>query len=395
LPHLSKKFMNLGESQTVGLTSLTNDLIRQGNDIVTLGVGEPDFDTPENIKRAGIRAIRRGETKYTAVDGLYDLKQAVISRLGEKYNAAYTPAEIVVTGGAKQAVAQALFAVCDPGDEVILPKPYWVSYPELARLAGATVRYVSTTSDAGLKITAAQLERAIGPKTRVLILNSPGNPSGVVYQAEELQEIVNVVHKSGIFVLADEVYDQIVYDNKSFVSLSSFAEIKDQLLYVNGASKSFAMTGWRIGFLAAHKDVAAAVKKYQGHTTSNASTISQHAAIEAYVGDKTFIQDMVAAYQQRRDYVIKRMKDFGNVQCVLPQGAFYAFPDFSSYYNNDLGLTSSIEFCSYLLQKFHVAIVPGIAFGMDRHDRLSYAASLDTLEKAFDRIGAGLESISQ
>jgi len=385
--------MSLGESQTVGLTSLTNDLIRQGKDIVTLGVGEPDFDTPENIKLAGISAIRQGRTKYTAADGMYDLKQAIISWLAEKYNASYAPGEIVVTHGAKQAVAQALFAVCDAGDEVILPKPFWVSYPELARLTGATVKYVSTSLDSKLKITAEQLERAIGPKTRLLILNSPGNPSGAVYRADELQEIVDVIRTSGIFVLADEVYDQIVYDNKLFASLSSYVEIKDQLLYVNGVSKSFAMTGWRLGFLAANKEISAAVKKYQGHTTSNASTISQYAAIEAYLGEKTFIHDMLSAYQQRRDYVINRLEEFGEVQCAAPQGAFYAFPDFSAYYNRDLGLTSSIEFCSYLLEKFNVAIVPGSAFGMDRHVRLSYAASMDTLEKALDRIEAGLESI--
>lgn len=393
--HLSKKFMNLGESQTVGLTSLTNDLIRRGNDVVTLGVGEPDFETPENIKQAGIRAIRQGYTKYTAADGLFELKQAIISWLEEKYNASYSPGEIVVTGGAKQAVAQAIFAVCDPRDEVIVPKPYWVSYPELLRFAGATVKHISTTPDSNLKITAAQLERAITPKTRMLILNSPGNPSGAVYQAEELQEIVDIIRMSGIFVLADEVYDQIVYDEKPFASLSSFAEIKDQLLYVNGVSKSFAMTGWRLGFLAANKDIAAAVKKYQGHTTSNASTISQHAAIEAYLGEKTFIQDMVSAYQQRRDYVVKRLKNLEKVECVLPQGAFYAFPDFSAYYNNDSGLSSSIEFCNYLLKEVNVAIVPGIAFGMDRHVRISYAASTATLEKALDRIEAGLESISR
>lgn len=393
--HLSKKFMNLGESQTVGLTSLTNDLIRRGNDVVTLGVGEPDFETPENIKQAGIRAIRQGYTKYTAADGLFELKQAIISWLEEKYNASYSPGEIVVTGGAKQAVAQAIFAVCDPRDEVIVPKPYWVSYPELLRFAGATVKHISTTPDSNLKITAAQLERAITPKTRMLILNSPGNPSGAVYQAEELQEIVDIIRMSGIFVLADEVYDQIVYDDKPFASLSSFAEIKDQLLYVNGVSKSFAMTGWRLGFLAANKDIAAAVKKYQGHTTSNASTISQHAAIEAYLGEKTFIQDMVSAYQQRRDYVVKRLKNLEKVECVLPQGAFYAFPDFSAYYNNDSGLSSSIEFCNYLLKEVNVAIVPGIAFGMDRHVRISYAASTATLEKALDRIEAGLESISR
>ena len=393
MPHISEKFANIGESQTVGLTGVTADLIRRGKDVITLGVGEPDFDTPAHIKEAGLRAIRDGLTKYTPADGLLELKKAIIAWLAEKNNARYAPEEIVVTNGAKHAVAQAIFAVCDPGDEVIIPTPYWVSYPEQVKLAGAVPRFLPPP-DASLKITAAQLQRAISKKTRLLLLNSPCNPSGIVYNEQELQALVNVIKKSGIYVLADEVYDQIVFDGRTFVSLSSFPEIKNQLLYVNGASKSFAMTGWRIGFLAAHRDIAAVVKKYQGHTTSNASSIAQHAAIEAYLGEKDFIHDMIFAYQQRRDFVIRRFKDFDHVKCVVPHGAFYAFPDFSAYYNKEKGLNSSIEFCSYLLKEFNVAVVPGIAFGMDNHVRLSYATSMEKLQEALKRIKAGLESIA-
>ncbi len=394
MPHISKKFLNIGESQTVGLTGVTAELMRQGKDVITLGVGEPDFDTPAHIKQAGLRAIRDGFTKYTPADGLLDLKQAIIAWLDEKYNAGYAPEEVVVTNGAKQAVAQAIFAVCDPGDEVIVPAPFWVSYPEQVKLAGAVPRVLQPRADASLKITAEQLANAISSKTRLLILNTPCNPSGIVYNKQELQELVNVIEKSGIYVLSDEVYDQIIFDERPFYSLSSFAEIRDQLLYVNGLSKSFAMTGWRIGFLAAHGDVAAAVKKYQGHTTSNASSIAQYAAIEAYQGEKDFLHDMISAYQQRRDFVIKRLQDFKNVKCVVPRGAFYAFPDFSVYYNREKGLNSSIEFCSFLLRKFNVALVPGIAFGMDKHVRLSFAASMETLREALNRIEAGIESIS-
>jgi aspartate aminotransferase len=391
--HVSIKFSQISESQTVALTSLTADLIRQGKDVITLGVGEPDFDTPENIKKAGIFAIQAGRTKYTASDGLYDLKQAIGNWLEEMYNAHYSPEEIVITNGAKQAVAQAIFAVCDPGDEVIIPKPYWVSYPEQVKLAGAVPKMVHTAAENGFKITAEQLNREITSKTRMLLLNSPGNPSGAVYDIEELESLVEVARKAGIYILADEVYDQIIYDGKQFASLSSFKEFKSQLLYINGVSKSYAMTGWRIGFLAGDSAITRAVKKYQGHITSNASTISQYAAIEAYLGEKTFLPIMRAEYQKRRDYVLKRLTSFKNVSCFTPEGAFYAFSDFSAYYNRDMGLTSSVEFCKYLLKEFNVAIVPGIAFGMDDYARLSFATTLDTLEKALDRIEECLDSI--
>ena len=393
MSYISKKFSQISESQTVALTGLTNEMIRQGNDIISMGVGEPDFDTPMHIKEAGIQAISRGLTKYTATDGLYDLKKAISTWLKDSYDADYSADELIVTSGAKQAVAQAIFAVCDPGDQVLIPQPFWVSYPEQVKLAGAAPIFIETSAQGRFKISADDLKKAITKKTRLLLLNSPANPSGAVYSKQELEALVEIIRKAGIYVLADEIYDQIVFDNKKFASLSSFREIKDQLLYVNGVSKGFAMTGWRIGFLAANKSIINAVKKFQGHTTSNASTISQYAAIEAFRGDKSFISGMVSTYQKRRDYLIKRLKSFKNVDCFEPEGAFYAFPDFSMYYNRDIGLTSSIDFCSYLLKKFNVAIVPGIAFGMENHVRLSFATSMDTLKNALYRIEAGLDSI--
>ena len=393
MSYISKKFSQISESQTVALTGLTNEMIRQGNDIISMGVGEPDFDTPMHIKEAGIQAISRGLTKYTATDGLYDLKKAISTWLKDSYDADYSADELIVTSGAKQAVAQAIFAVCDPGDQVLIPQPFWVSYPEQVKLAGAAPIFIETSAQGRFKISADDLKKAITKKTRLLLLNSPANPSGAVYSKQELEALVEIIRKAGIYVLADEIYDQIVFDNKKFASLSSFREIKDQLLYVNGVSKGFAMTGWRIGFLAANKSIINAVKKFQGHTTSNASTISQYAAIEAFRGDKSFISGMVSTYQKRRDYLIKRLKSFKNVDCFEPEGAFYAFPDFSTYYNRDIGLTSSIDFCSYLLKKFNVAIVPGIAFGMENHVRLSFATSMDTLKNALYRIEAGLDSI--
>lgn len=394
MAHLSKRFSKMNESQTVALTSLTAELLQQGIDVLTLGVGEPDFDTPEHIKQAGISAIQQERTKYTATDGLLDLRQSISTWLQQNYGADYRHDEIIITNGAKQAVAQAIFAVCDPGDEVIIPKPYWASYPEQVKLAGA-VPVMLDASPGDLKISAASLKQAITNKTRLVLLNSPANPSGAVYRKDELEDFVEVAAQSGIYILADEVYDQILFDNNKFTSLSSFRKIKDQLLYVNGVSKSFAMTGWRIGFLAATGEIVQAVKKYQGHTTSNASTISQYAAIEAFKGEKSFLRDRKAAFQKRRDYVVDRLRAMPGITCIKPDGAFYAFPDVSAYYNHDVGISTSMQLCSYLLKNSNVAIVPGSAFGMDNHVRISYAASMHTLQRALDRIEIGLSILQK
>ena len=393
---LSQRFSQIAESQTVALNSVMAKMKREGKDVVALGAGEPDFDTPEHIKEAAIQAIRDGYTKYTPADGTLDLKDAIAEWLTEEYGADYKPTEIVVTAGAKFAVYQALAAVCDPGDEVLLPVPYWVSYPEQIKLTGATIRLLETSEDTELKITAEQLEEAITERTRVLILNSPSNPSGMVYSEDELKALAEVIHRRGIWVLSDEIYDRIVYDDTKFTSLISFRELRDQLLLVNGVSKSFAMTGWRIGFLAAPQEIATAVKKYQGHTTSNPTSISQMAALAGIKGDKAFIAEMHKAFTERRDYVHQRLLNMPGVTCIKPKGAFYAFPNFSAYYGkkyNDIAVNSSMDLCGYLLEHFNVAIVPGVAFGADAHARLSFATSMEVLEKALDRIENGLASL--
>ncbi|HOT95883.1 MAG TPA: pyridoxal phosphate-dependent aminotransferase [bacterium] len=393
---LAKRLERMTESPTVALNSTLARLKREGKDVVALGAGEPDFDTPAHINAAAIAAINQGYTKYTAAEGSLELREAIGNWLEETYQVRYSPKEIVVTPGAKYAVFEAILAVCDPGSEVVLPSPYWVSYPEMIQLADATMRCIDPADRDHLKITPAELRAAITDKTRLVILNSPSNPSGAVYSRQELAALVEVIRAAGVWLLSDEIYDQIVFDEKGYTSLSQFPEIRDKLLLVNGVSKSCAMTGWRIGFLAAPTRVAAAVVKYQGHTVSNPTSISQKAALAGYRGSKAFIEEMNAAFRTRRDYLFRRLQAIPRVRCLLPQGAFYLFPDVSAYYGHEKkGYTvdDSVSLCQYLLQEFGVAIVPGVAFGMDTHVRLSYATSMEVLEKALDRIESGLHSL--
>ena len=392
MPHISKRLSQISESQTVALNSLMAKMRREGKDVVALGAGEPDFDTPDHIKQAAITSIKEGFTKYTPADGIMELREAVCAWLTKQYGADYSANEIVVTCGAKHAVYEAILAVVDPGDEVILPAPYWVSYPEQIKMAGAVARVINSKQENGLKITAAELEAAINDKTRLLILNSPSNPSGAVYEKKEVDALVSVIKKAGIYVLSDEIYDTIIYDGREYTSLIRYKEIRDQLLLVNGVSKSFAMTGWRIGYLAAHKDIVTAVKKYQGHSTSNPTSISQKASLAGLQGNIDFLKTMNKAFTERRDYVHKRLNSIKGLTCMLPQGAFYAFPDLSFYFGKN-GIKGSIDLCGYLLEKFNVAIVPGIAFGVDNNARLSFATSMQVLEKALDRIESGLNSL--
>ncbi len=394
MSHISCRCQNIGESQTVALTSRAAALKREGKDIISLGAGEPDFATPDTIAQAGIEAIESGRTKYTAVHGLADLREAVSDWIQLERGVLYSPEDIIITSGAKFAVFQSVMAICDPGDEIIIPAPYWVSYPEMVKLAGGVVKIIQPEKKT-LKITAEHVKSAIGPKTRALILNSPSNPSGALYTKDELSDFVKVIHNSGIYVISDEIYDQIIFDDLTFASLLEFDNIRDQLIYINGVSKSFAMTGWRIGFLAAHSPVASAVKKYQGHSTTNPSTLSQYAALEAYRGDKKFIHTMVKAYQHRRDFIMQRLYHIEHATCTTPHGTFYAFPDFSSYYTRDKGVTNSVELCAYLLEQFGIGLVPGAAFGLDNHVRLSFATSMDELERAMHRIESGLHSLQQ
>ncbi|MBN1542426.1 pyridoxal phosphate-dependent aminotransferase [candidate division KSB1 bacterium] len=393
---LSDQFAGISESQTVKLTGMLAKLRREGRDVVALGAGEPDFDTPEPIKEAAIQAIRDGFTKYTAAEGIADLRQAIADWLRREYGADYRLDQILVTGGAKFAVFMAIAAVCNPGDQVILPAPYWVSYPEQIKLVGARATILPGSAQNDLKITAGELKSALTDKTRLIILNSPGNPSGAVYSRRELDELVAVIADNNLFVLSDEIYDQIVYDGQAFTSLCHYPEIRERLLLVNGVSKTFAMTGWRIGFLAGPVQLIAGAKRYQGHTLSNPTSISQMAALQAYRGEKEFMRTMLQAFSERRDYVVERLSRIPGLNFTRPQGAFYVFPSFSALRGKKAGGTviqSSMDLCNYLLAEHDVAVVPGSAFGMDHHFRLSFATSMAVLEKAFDRIERGIKAI--
>ncbi len=392
MPSLSQRVTQISESPTVALTGILANLKKQGKDVIGLGAGEPDFDTPFHIKSAAIEAIHEGFTKYTPAEGTLELKQAITDYINNMFKAGYDSSQVVVTCGAKHAVFEAIMAVCDPGDEVLLPSPYWVSYPEMIRLAGARITVMPTDLSSHLKISAEQLNELITDKTKLLILNSPSNPSGAVYTEKELDDLVSVIKQKGIWVLSDEIYDKIVFDGLSFKSMVEYESIREQLIYVNGVSKSFAMTGWRIGYLAAPQIVAKAIKNYQGHSTSNPSSISQKAALAAYRNSLDFVDEMLQAFVQRRDYVQNRLDEIAGVKSLKPQGAFYAFPNIAPFKGSKI--TDSVQLCEYLLKEYGVAIVPGSGFGMDDHVRLSFATSMTNLEKALDRVTRGLSSLA-
>lgn len=393
---LSRRIEQIEESKTLALQTLIQTKRRQKINIISLGAGEPDFPSPDNVKQAGIEAIQKNFTVYTPSDGIIDLKEAIIAWMTERRGLKYTPDQIVVTCGAKHAVAQAILAVCNPGDEVLLPAPYWVSYPEMIKIADGVVKILPTTQESGFKITASQLEAAISPKTRALIMNSPSNPTGAIYSQKELANLIPVLKAHDLYVISDEIYDEIVFDGLEFASMASFREILDQVILINGVSKAFAMTGWRIGYLAAEKSIARAVSRYQGHTTSNPTSISQKAALAAYLGKKDFINSMNAEFDRRRHFVIDRLNQMNGIKCPMPAGAFYAFPNIEHYFSKSYQgwqITSSEDLCKFLIEQENIALVPGSAFGSEGYVRLSYAASMATLQQALDRIESGLKKL--
>ena len=403
LNSLNPRVLNLKPSKTMALTDLASSLRDQGIDIIGLAAGEPDFDTPDPIVKAGMEALETGITRYTPNTGMPKLRRKICGKLQEENGLQYEPDEIVVSNGAKQSVWQSILAVCSPGDEVVIPAPYWVSYPEMARLAGAEPVVVETNSAQGFLMTADQLKNVLTPNSRVLILCSPSNPSGAVYSEAQLQEIADVVREHPrLLVLSDEIYEYIVYPPAKHVSFASLPGMFDRTLTVNGFSKAYAMTGWRLGYLAAPKIFAKACAIIQSQSTSGASSISQHAGIAAlemgrYGGQ--VVADMVAKFQERRDYVVKRLQAMGQFEVVEPTGAFYILPDIATLlskgpYTDDFGpISSSDEFVKYLIEKANVATVPGDAFGAPTCIRISYAASMETLKEAMDRIETSVKNL--
>jgi aspartate aminotransferase len=377
---ISARAAQLSPSLTLSIDSKAKAMKAEGIDVCGFGAGEPDFDTPEHIKQACIAALEAGFTKYTPSAGLPELRQAIAEKLEADNQISYRPSQIVVSSGAKHSCYNAILATCQPGDEVLIPSPYWVSYPDMVRLAGAEPVIVQTTERNGWKMRASDFENAMTPRTKMLILNSPGNPTGAVYTREELEGIVEVAAEEDIYILSDEIYEKLVYDDAKHVSVASLSpEAYGLTITVNGFSKAYAMTGWRLGYMAAPEAVAKAVDNIQSHSTSNPCSFAQKGAVAALKGDQQTLADMRDEFSMRRDYMYDRITKIPNITAVKPQGAFYILVNISQ-----LGLSSQ-NFADRLLSKANVAVVPGAAFGDDRTVRLSYATSIDVIKKGLDR----------
>jgi len=387
--HESQLAARLQPSQTLALTNLVNELRRQGKNVIDLGAGEPDFDTPEFAKNAAITAIQKGKTKYTPNTGTLALREAIAASLQKDYGAVYQSNEIIVSNGAKQSVYNAVLATCNPEDEVILPMPYWVSYPEQIRMSGATIKFVVNPDDDDFKLTPARLQAAITPRTKLLILNSPSNPTGTVYTTAELKALVDIISRHEILMLADEIYIKLLYDGIATTSLCAFPEIRDRLILVNGFSKSYAMTGWRLGYAAAPAAIVKAMDKIQSHTTSNACSISQEAGLAAISGNQEAVEKMRQQFDERRRFVYEALSKMPGISVRLPKGAFYMFINVGELIGRHLNgkkLNSANDICQHLVERAGVALVAGEAFGSILHARLSYATNMNTLQEAMKRL---------
>jgi aspartate aminotransferase len=396
MANVSKRLNSLSESQTIAMNQKSNAMKAQGIDIINLSVGEPDFYTPDHIKQAGKDAIDANFSFYSPITGYPDLRKAICKKLKDDNHLDYTPEQIIVSVGAKHSIANVVLSVVDPGDEVIVPAPYWVSYIEQVKLAEGVNVIIEAGIDQRFKITPAQLEAAITSKTKAIILCSPSNPTGAIYTREELAGLVKVLEKHpNIVIISDEIYEHINFVGVH-TSIAEFPSIKERVAVVNGVSKSYAMTGWRIGYMGAPLWLAKACDKLQGQMTSGASSISQKAAVIALAADQKCTKDMNLAFRRRRDYVLSRIAKMKGVRCDSPDGAFYVFPDMSAFYGKSYDgkmIAGSADMSLYLLEKGQIATVPGDAFGADDYIRISFATSDENLVKAMDRMEAALKSL--
>lgn len=387
---LAARIARIKPSETLAITAKTNALRAQGRDVIGFGAGEPDFDTPVNIKNAAIKAIEGGFTKYTLVTGTDELKDAIVEKLKRDNSLEYKRSQIVVSCGAKHTLYNLAQALFEEGDEVIIPSPYWVSYPDIVVLAGASPVYVTTDEKDGFKMKPQQLSSAISKRTRAVIINSPSNPTGAAYSPDELKSLAKVLLDKDILVITDDIYEKIFYAGFAFANIASAEErIKDKTIVVNGVSKTYAMTGWRIGYAACSEEIASAMNKIQSQSTSNPTSIAQKAALEAISGDQSAVPQMVNEFSKRRDFIVGALNDIDGIKCFLPEGAFYVFPNVSGVYGRAFQgkkITNSAEFIDFLLDEANVAAVPGAAFGSDDHIRLSYATSMKNIEEGIKRI---------
>ncbi len=393
---ISKNLKKIKPSPTISVTQKARELRAAGKDVIGLGAGEPDFDTPDNIKNAAIKAIRSGDTKYTAVDGTPALKRAIIRKFKRENKLKFSSDQITVGTGGKQVLYNTFMATLNKGDEVIIPAPFWVSYPDMVLLAGGKPKIVKCTEQEGFKLTAKKLKKAITKKTKWLILNSPSNPTGVGYTKKEIIDLSKVlIRNRKVFILSDDIYEHVRYDNFNFFTIAQLSKLKERTLTLNGVSKSYAMTGWRIGYAAGPKDIIKAIRKIQSQSTSNPSSISQAAAVEALEGKQGFIKKRASSFQQRRNFVVKSLNNIKGINCLIPNGAFYVFPSCKGLLNKNTKLKTDTDFVKKLLEKSNVAVVQGSAFGMNGHFRISYATSMKNLKKAMIRLKSFCEKLNK
>jgi Aspartate/tyrosine/aromatic aminotransferase len=387
---LSRKAQQIEPSITLAITAKAKKMKAEGIDVIGFGAGEPDFNTPEYIQEAAIKAIKAGYTKYTPASGIIELKEAIVEKFSKDNGLKYNTSQVIVSTGAKQSLANVFAATLNPGDEVIIPIPYWVSYPELVKLEEGIPVFVETKEENGFKYTIENLEKAVTDKTKIILINSPNNPTGTVYSKEELQDIANFAKEKDILILSDEIYEKLIYGDTNHVSIASLSEdAYKRTIVINGVSKAYSMTGWRIGYAAASEELVKLMSNIQSHTTSNPNSIAQYASVAALKGDSSAMASMVAEFKNRREYMVNKINTIDSLSCIKPEGAFYVMINISKVFgkkSNNIEIKDSISFSGELLEKEKVAVIPGIGFGMDNYIRLSYATSMENIEKGLNRI---------
>ena len=396
---ISDSLKKIKPSPTIAVTQKARELKAAGKDVIGLGAGEPDFDTPDNIKQAAIKAINAGDTKYTAVDGTPALKKAIVEKFKKENNLDYTTDQITVGAGGKHVIYNAMMATLNEGDEVIVPAPYWVSYPDMVLLAGGKPVIMECDEKQGFKINPIDLEKFITPKTKWIILNSPSNPTGACYSEQDIKAIAAILEKHNhVYILSDDIYEHVTYEGFKFFTIAQIESLKDRVLTMNGVSKAYSMTGWRIGYAAGPKDIVKAIAKIQSQSTTNPSSISQAASVEALSGTQDFIKKRADSFQERRDFVVNALNAIDGIECLNPDGAFYVFPSCKGLMGkkdpNGNEIKSDTDFVQSLLENSGIAVVQGSAFGLEGFFRISYATSMDNLKKAMDKISSFCKSLS-
>ena len=396
---ISDSLKKIKPSPTIAVTQKARELKAAGKDVIGLGAGEPDFDTPDNIKQAAIKAINDGDTKYTAVDGTPALKKAIVEKFKKENNLDYTTDQITVGAGGKHVIYNAMMATLNEGDEVIVPAPYWVSYPDIVLLAGGQPVVMECNEKQGFKINPSDLEKFITPKTKWIILNSPSNPTGTCYSEKDIREIAKVLkNHPHVYILSDDIYEHVTYEGFKFFTIAQIESLKERVLTMNGVSKAYSMTGWRIGYAAGPKEIIKAIAKIQSQSTTNPSSISQAASVEALSGTQDFIKKRSVSFQERRDFVVKALNDIDGIECLNPDGAFYVFPSCKGLVGkkdtNGKEIKSDTDFVQSLLENSGIAVVQGSAFGLEGFFRISYATSMDNLKKALEKISSFCKTLS-